>query len=315
MKTRILVWGLLLVLLSSCVDTPEPVRRPVISIVNAESEGNTVLLSAQIVAEADLVSKCGFMFGDDKDKLVKHPSVLNENAFSAVILNVDYNKEYFYRAYAGNGRNEICTDIYSIRIHPLQLPETPEDSTPPEDVTPPDDPTIPEDQIPSEDTDTSGGIDYEIMELKVSYLESYMTFYNVCWAVEPSIKWVEARFGWSENFTDKPKTGLKDFYIIEGQKYKVTYIQYSRHDIIEFEDPVIKEICVRLADTDLDGELSFEEAALLPKMEWKDFAGMNITSFDEFQYFASFSNYAATSPYLFEGSSLRDISLREGSPH
>lgn len=313
--------GLLLVLLSSCVDTPEPVRWPVINIVNAESEGNTVLLSAQIVAEADLVSKCGFMFGDDKDNLEKHPSVLNENAFSAVILNVEYDKEYFYSAYAGNGRNEICTDVYSIRIHPLQLPETPEDSTPPdnptnpgdqtpsEDVTPPDDPTIPEDQIPSEDTDTHGGIDYEIMELKVSYLESYMTFYNVCWAVEPSIKWVEARFAWSENVTDKPKTGLKDFYIIEGQKYKVTYIQYSRHDIIEFEDPVVKEICVRLADTDLDGELSFEEAALLPKMEWKDFAGMNITSFDEFQYFASISNYDATSPYLFDGSSLRNITL------
>ena len=173
--------GLLLVLLSSCVDTPEPVRWPVINIVNAESEGNTVLLSAQIGAEADLVSKCGFMFGDDKDNLEKHPSVLNENAFSAVILNVEYDKEYFYSAYAGNGRNEICTDVYSIRIHPLQLPETPEDSTPPdnptnpgdqtpsEDVTPPDDPTIPEDQIPSEDTDTHGGIDYEIMDNSISF--------------------------------------------------------------------------------------------------------------------------------------------------
>ena len=333
--------GLLLVLLSSCVDTPEPVRLPVINIVNAESEGNTVLLSAQIVAEADLVSKCGFMFGDDKDKLVKYPSVLNENAFSAVILNVEYDKEYFYSAYAGNGRNEICTDVYSIRIQPSQLPETPGDSTPSEDVTPPDDPTIPEDQIPSEDTDppgdstpsedvtlpddptipedqipsedtdTPGGIDYEIMELKVSYLNSFRTFYDVHWAVEPSIWWVEARFAWDENVTDKPKTGLKDFYIIEGQKYKVTYIQYSRYDIIEFEDPVVKEICVRLADTDLDGELSFEEAALLPKMEWKDFAGMNITSFDEFQYFASISNYDATSPYLFDGSSLRNITLCE----
>lgn len=315
--------GLLLVLLSSCVGTPEPVRRPVINIVNAESEGNTVLLSAQIVAEADLVSKCGFMFGDNKDKLVKHPSVLNENAFSAVILNVDYDKEYFYRAYAGNGRNEICTDVYSIRIHPLQLPETPEDSTPPdnptnpgdqtpsEDVTPPDDPTIPEDQIPSEDTDTPGGIDYEIMELKVSYHKSFMTFYNVCWAIEPSIKWVEASFAWSENVTDKPQTGLKDFYIIEGQKYKVTYSQYSRHDIIEFEDPVVKEICVRLADTDLDGELSFEEAAHLSGMKREDLADKNITSFDEFQYFTSLYNYSVTSPYLFEGSSLRNISLRE----
>lgn len=315
--------GLLLVLLSSCVDTPESVRRPVINIVNAESEGNTVLLSAQIVAEADLVSKCGFLFGDDKDNLEKHPSVLNENAFSAVILNVDYDKEYFYRAYAGNGRNEICTDIYSIRIHPLQLPETPEDSTPPddvtppedqtpsEDVTPPDDPTIPEDQIPSEDTELPGAIDYEIMELKVSYHRGYITLYNVRWAIEPSIGDAEWRFAWGENNTDEPIVELKDFYIVEGQKYKVMSIQYSRHDIIEFEDPVVKEICVRLADTDLDGELSFEEAAHLSGMKREDLADKNITSFDEFQYFTSLYNYSVTSPYLFEGSSLRNISLRE----
>ena len=181
----------------------------------------------------------------------------------------------------------------------------------PEDQAPSEDVTLPEDQTPSEDTDTPGAISPEIMELKVSYLKSFITLYDVCWAIEPSIKMVEWRFAWDKNDTDNPKTEIEDFCILDGQVYKVMSIQYSRHDILEFEDPVVKEICVRLADIDLDGELSFEEAALLPEMKREDFAGMNITSFDEFQYFASLANYSATSPYLFEGSFLRNIALRE----
>ena len=55
-------------------------------------------------------------------------------------------------------------------------------------------------------------------------------------------------------------------------------------DIIEFADPKTKEICVANWDTNGDGELSTSEAAAVDD-GIGTFAGTDITSFDEFQYF------------------------------
>lgn len=109
---KVVFAGLLAILLVSCVDAPLPVRIPEIKSVTSFCDGSRVVLHAELEGEPQLISVCGFMFGDDKDNLTKYPSGLNGMAFSTVILNVDYDKEYFYGAYAGNGRNEICTDIY-----------------------------------------------------------------------------------------------------------------------------------------------------------------------------------------------------------
>jgi hypothetical protein len=54
--------------------------------------------------------------------------------------------------------------------------------------------------------------------------------------------------------------------------------------IIEFADPLVKEICIRHWDTNADGELDEAEAASVTDLgDW--FMSSQITSFDEFQYF------------------------------
>ena len=101
-------------------------------------------------------------------------------------------------------------------------------------------------------------------------------------------------------------------WLKEGdESYKIRITQYSYLDLIEFEDPAVKRICVRLADFNGDGEVSFEEAALLPGMKKEDFEGEDISSFNEFQHFASLISYASKCGYLFEGSSLRTITVRD----
>lgn len=55
--------------------------------------------------------------------------------------------------------------------------------------------------------------------------------------------------------------------------------------IITFADPVVKAICVANWDTDKDGELSYDEAAVVTDLGQVFANNSEITSFDELQYF------------------------------
>ena len=55
-------------------------------------------------------------------------------------------------------------------------------------------------------------------------------------------------------------------------------------EVIEFEDPLVKSICVAYWDTDNDNELSYEEAAAVSSMGGV-FAYKSISTFNELQYF------------------------------
>ena len=76
--------------------------------------------------------------------------------------------------------------------------------------------------------------------------------------------------------------------------------------IIKFEDPSVKSICVKSWDTNKDGELSRAEAAAVKEIR-SQFIGSNITSFDEFKYFTGVESIIDRA---FEGlESLKSITL------
>ena len=61
-------------------------------------------------------------------------------------------------------------------------------------------------------------------------------------------------------------------------------VHTAKAENIQFQDENVKNICVYYWDTDLDGELSFEEALQVKKLG-SAFENRQITSFDELQYF------------------------------
>lgn len=76
--------------------------------------------------------------------------------------------------------------------------------------------------------------------------------------------------------------------IVGGVVYYL-YIK-SQPDIITFADPAVKAICVAHWDTDGDGELSYEEAALVTDLEDVFCEDTTITSFNELQYFTGLAS-------------------------
>ena len=88
-------------------------------------------------------------------------------------------------------------------------------------------------------------------------------------------------------------------------EYYVNLTQHSYLETIDFKDPVTKKVCVNLWDLNVDGELSYEEAAAVSIMKNENFSGHSITTFDELKYFPD----GVWSDYLFEGSSIVSVSL------
>ena len=62
-------------------------------------------------------------------------------------------------------------------------------------------------------------------------------------------------------------------------------LRILRHEIIDFDDPVVKRKCVAHWDTDHDGELSYHEAAAVTSLDSVFTADRSITSFHELQFF------------------------------
>lgn len=331
---KVVFAGLLAILLASCVDAPAPARLPEIKTVTSFCDGGIVMLSAELEEETKLVSECGFMFGKDSSELKSHPAALDGVEFSVAIPDAESGTQYFYRAYIGNGRNMIYTKLESLQTPSEQRPENPDDSTPPEsgDQEGTETPSQPDSEVPGqEDTgqeDTGQGDsdadepesgesddpeDFRY-EIKVSYRETLLSFYHAYELYGPYWEGEDcAEYVWvvPENRTMEPRTWTM-WLTEEDDRYRIRIYQYSYLDLIEFEDPVVKSVCVRLADLNEDGEVSFEEAAILPGINKEDFEGEEITSFHEFQHFSALALYSITSDYLFEGSSLRAITVRDG---
>jgi len=93
----------------------------------------------------------------------------------------------------------------------------------------------------------------------------------------------EAFYGIPDDATLYVPEGLIDTYRTTADWNRFSIIVSKKGDI-EFADDYVKYICVDNWDTNLDGELSYSEAAAVTDIGTV-FQGREITSFDELQYF------------------------------
>jgi len=123
-----------------------------------------------------------------------------------------------------------------------------------------------------------------------------------------SLTTIYASEGWSTesiNYGDNMFEGCSNLIGGAGTRYDADHTDYTyahidggaanpgyftdknapANDNIQFADAKVKEICVANWDTDHDGELSYDEAAAVTSLGKVFSKNIDITSFNEFQYF------------------------------
>ena len=285
--------------LLSCADesTPMQTNIPKFKSVAAKVDGDIVTLSAELEYEADIVSDCGFMFGKYEKSLKKYPAALIGKNCSLILDDLKYETKYLFRAYAGNGKNVVYSDIVVVQ-------------TPPNPAEQPDRPSVPSTPSPPSTPDS---FDYEI---DMSHVDAYWQFSKV---TEVSVKdwsWISGSgpaymyyyFLFSDNTSLSPRS--KAITLTRDDKeYYVKVTQHAYLDTISFKCSKTKDICVGVWDRNSDGEISYEEAALASEIQIESFAGKDLDSFHEFRHFSCAQGGFGILDYLFEGSSLKSIVL------
>ena len=112
---RIVSIGIALLCLLSCAPKPEIEWVPEIKSVSAKVTDNTCVLTAETSADLTDGYACGFLYGKDEDNMQRVQVSPDGTKFNLTLESLDYETEYFYRAFVGNGRNEICSDIRHFR--------------------------------------------------------------------------------------------------------------------------------------------------------------------------------------------------------
>ena len=82
--------------------------------------------------------------------------------------------------------------------------------------------------------------------------------------------------------------GCKETYIMANEEWK--YFKIVEYENINFADAKVKELCVANWDTNGDGELSKEEAAIVTTLDLVFTGNTEIVSFDELQYFTGLTS-------------------------
>ena len=113
---KIICIGVMFLCLLSCAPKPELEWVPEIRAVSAKVTDNTCVLTAETSADLAGGGDCGFLYGKTKDDMQRVKAVADGKKFNIILESLDYDTDYVYRAYVGNGRNEICSDISYFRI-------------------------------------------------------------------------------------------------------------------------------------------------------------------------------------------------------
>lgn len=126
-------------ILSLCILSCAPqVQIGLIPEVEAEAEvdTNSCTLKATLSEEPDGEYAVGFYYGRSEDELIKVAGEWRSSmTFSVQLASLEYDTEYFYKAYVGNGYNERCSVLGYFRTQPEKV-VPPEDGPPSEDVLP-----------------------------------------------------------------------------------------------------------------------------------------------------------------------------------
>ena len=121
------------VILTGCEDcfVPEELRTPSLPSVSAAVDGRVVTLTATFKSERDLSSakEFGFYFGEDEQSLERITvSKADGLGYSLIRDDLEYSTTYLLKAWVGNGRDEVLSDL--LRIVTGEDPVGPEPPSP-----------------------------------------------------------------------------------------------------------------------------------------------------------------------------------------
>lgn len=375
---KIVSIGIALLCLLSCAPKPEIEWVPQIKSVSAKVSGNTCVLTAEVSADLTDGYACGFFYGKDEDSMQRVQARVEDKKFICTLESLDYETDYFYKAYVSNGRNEISSDLRQFQTF--------------KEIEPPKTMTLPFNTIEVDPEETEftlqvgGDADFTVnIPEDVSWIyvrsegrecrfrviantgnsgrRSDIVFTNlfdnqsdtltVVQAAKvnqdnlpayrkdvpytasnlsvllPEASLGEIRFALDGSqhthwvrwlMTDQSDRTRLDFFFEEnpapnerkcnliitycGTDYFLEIVQKSWNGNIDFEDLLVKKICVDAFDIDMDGELGYYEAAMQKTIHNLDFSGMDIRSFDEFQWFV---NVRGIADMVFYGSRIKSI--------
>lgn len=117
--------GIALLCLLSCAPKPELEWVPQIKSVSAKVSDNTCVLAAEISADLTDGCACGFFYGKTQDNMRRLQVSPDGKKFNLTLESLDYETEYFYKAFVSNGRNEISSDLRHFRtLKEKEVPRT-----------------------------------------------------------------------------------------------------------------------------------------------------------------------------------------------
>lgn len=142
----------------SCTKTPvfqESLVPEIISITSIPETHSAVLISDLNTAPYGRI-ECGFYFGADQTNLRRVKTSLSGRTFTILMDGLDEGTIYYFKAFIGNGINEIASGFESFvtdtePVLPVE-PDNPEQDEP-EDPVEPEQPTDPEPEDPVEPED------------------------------------------------------------------------------------------------------------------------------------------------------------------
>ena len=113
----------------------------------------------------------------------------------------------------------------------------------------------------------------------------------------------------AENTTDQERS-CRVIVTYDGRESLLVITQKKWNSVVELEDPGVRKVCVDAFDLDGDGNLTCYEISEIPHdgMNYLDFSGVDIRSFDEFRWF---TNVSLISQPVFAGTRLESIIFPE----
>lgn len=81
--------------------------------VSATVGTEDVVLEAEVSIDGTLVAECGFLYGDSEGNMVEISAQMTDGRFSKSVADLNYQQEYVYMAYVGNGKNRLYSDKHT----------------------------------------------------------------------------------------------------------------------------------------------------------------------------------------------------------
>ena len=104
-----------LLLLTSCRRPELYENIPEIKVVAEAVEGNSVTLNSSVIGQTGSIVECGFMYGQSEVDMRNVKTYMIGRNFSTTIYDLDWDKEYVYYEYIGNGLNVVKSSVHRFR--------------------------------------------------------------------------------------------------------------------------------------------------------------------------------------------------------